>query len=42
VAGPADDLLLVLAGAPARRSAVRGDEGPLALLRAWVKRAQSE
>jgi hypothetical protein len=38
----ADDLLLVLAGEPVPRLAVRGDVGPLALLRTWIKRAQSE
>jgi hypothetical protein len=42
IACPADDLLLVLAGEPVVRATVRDDEGPLVLLRAWIKRAQSE
>jgi hypothetical protein len=37
----ADQLLAALAGDSAAGAAVRGDERPLAVLRQWVKRAQS-
>jgi hypothetical protein len=39
--GPADALLTVLSGAPAREGRLSGDEGPLESLRTWIKRAQS-
>jgi hypothetical protein len=42
VACHADQLLAVLAGEPAEGLAVTGDERPLAALREWIKRAQSE
>jgi hypothetical protein len=38
----ADQLIAVLSGQPVGGLTVTGDEGPLALLREWIKHAQSE
>jgi hypothetical protein len=38
----ADELLLALSGGPAPGLTIDGDEGPLASLRQWIARAQSE
>lgn len=42
ISGPADALALLLAGQRDDRIAVTGEEWPVALLRKWIKRAQSD
>jgi hypothetical protein len=41
ITGPADALVTVLTGGTSDAAQITGDDGPLASLRTWVKRAQS-
>jgi hypothetical protein len=42
ISGPADSVALAIAGERPREVTVTGEEWPLALLRKWIKRAQSD